>query len=136
MTAHPAPDLLTIAPENLWVRVEGRCIGPITAPPGSPDFAAEFRQLAAQLTGHPGPSLRALDVGTLNDLEMDLTHAMHLAELGIDQMADCSTAEGRVVLDSLLWLLRDRLEILRWKTAQMYAADCARKREAKGGKAK
>lgn len=135
MTAHPAPELLSIAPENLWVKVEGRCIGPITAPPGTPDFADQFRQLAAQITAQPGPSLRALDVGNLNDLEMDLTHVLHLADLAMDQMEDCRTAEGRNVLNSLLWLLRDRVEILRWKTAQMYMADCARKREAREGKA-
>lgn len=119
MTAHPAPDLLTIAPENIWIKVEGRCIGPITAPLGSPDFAAEFRRLAGQITGKPAPALRALAVGELWELEQDMGHVGKLLELAQGAMENVNTQAGRDELDALLWILRDRAEILTWKAGEL-----------------
>lgn len=119
MTTPPAAELLTIAPENLWVKVEGRCIGPITAPPGTEAFAREYRQLAAQITSQPVPPLRALDVGSLWELESDLRHVRKLLEMAQIAMEDADIPESREDVEALLSILRDRSEILTWKAGQL-----------------
>lgn len=123
MTLHPAPELLTIAPENLWVKVEGRCIGPITAPPGSPDFADQFRQMAAQITAKPPEAeLQALKVGGIAALEDDLSQLHRLLGVAQDLLEDPADRVALNALSALLWTLRDKTEVMGWKAGELCKA--------------
>lgn len=123
MTAHPAPELLTIAPENLWVKVEGRCIGPITAPPGTPDFADQFRQLAARITAKaPTDDLEAMRVRGLSDIEADLMQLHSLLGLAQDQLEDLDDRAALHTCSALLWTLREKAELMAWRAGELCKA--------------
>jgi len=146
-----AATVRTITPENSWLVVEGRYIGPITAPPGTEDFNRQYRDLAARvISAPPGPAgqdcapavppdgetplwqqyralradveLQALKVHGMAALEDDLGQLHRLLGVAQDLLENPADHVALDALSALLWTLRDKTEVMGWKAGELCKA--------------